>query len=316
MSSAAFYSTPRHKTLEIQPRNGAKHTATVIFMHGLGDQPLGWESIWSNYFLPQNRALDHIKFVFPSAPKVKTPLSPEEMTSWHQVDITHMYSGARGSPPHLLYSIEDQAEKMNFANLMRSVRDIDSVIQEQAELLKSSLGEPFTDAPEKRIVVAGFSQGAAMSVMTSLTGSPTPDILARETAGGKAKEENLVREGKAREGWQLGGVIALSGYIPRLNDFRKMYSSNARGTPLFWGHVKVDNVVAFSAGEASVKVIKELSGGEADIIDHTTSVNPNPKNSLIEMHQYKGTGHVYNEAQLVQLRGHLTTWLSRVVPSL
>ncbi|EIW75249.1 alpha beta-hydrolase [Coniophora puteana RWD-64-598 SS2] len=314
MSSAAFYATPRHKTLEIAPRRGAKHTATVIFMHGLGDQPLGWESIWSNFFLPQNTALDHVKFVFPSAPKVKTPMSPEEMTSWHQVDIDHIL--ARNGPSHLLYSIEAQAEKMNFANLMRSVRDVDSVIQEEAELLKVSLGEGFTDTPEKRIIVAGFSQGAAMSLITGLTGSPTPEILTRETSGGKVKEEILVREGKAKEGWELGGVAALSGYIPRLHDFRKMYSSHARNTPLFWGHVKVDNVVAFPAGEASVQVIKELSGSETDIIDHSTGINPEPKKALIEMHQYKGTGHVYNEAVLIQLREHLTKWLTRVIPPL
>ncbi|EIW75245.1 alpha beta-hydrolase [Coniophora puteana RWD-64-598 SS2] len=312
MSTTAFYSTPRHKTREIAAQD--KHTATVILMHGRGDQPLGLQSAWEHYVIRDNDALKHIKFVIPSAPVIKDPLYSQEVATWYDADDSKTFATGR-RPPALIYDIEEQAERIEFASLMRSVRDVDLLVEQEAEILRGSLqGQDV--APEKRIVLAGFSQGAVMSIMTGLTGSPTPDILARKTKEGKVREEDLVREGKAREGWEVGGIAALSGYVPRLHEFRAMYSQNARNTPLFMAHVKVDNVVACSAGETSAKLIQELSGGEADIIDHSINADHKAKKSLIEVHQFGGSGHVYNEAQFLQLKEHLSAWLTRVVPPL
>lgn len=43
-----------------------KHTATVIFMHGLGDSGNGWRFLAEEY--RKLKVLDHVKFVFPNAP--------------------------------------------------------------------------------------------------------------------------------------------------------------------------------------------------------------------------------------------------------
>src|SRR5690606_7916613 len=46
----------------------AKHTATVIFAHGLGDTGHGWQPVVENW--RRRQRLDHVKFILPHAPMV------------------------------------------------------------------------------------------------------------------------------------------------------------------------------------------------------------------------------------------------------
>jgi hypothetical protein len=74
--------TPRALRVAVRPAL-SKHTATIIFMHGLGDSSAGWEFI-SDHFA----SLSHVKFLFPNAPnqpvsinmgmKMQVRLSPAE----------------------------------------------------------------------------------------------------------------------------------------------------------------------------------------------------------------------------------------------
>ena len=41
-----------------------KHTATVIFFHGLGDTGHGWRDTFAQYVAPY---LPHVRFIFPHA---------------------------------------------------------------------------------------------------------------------------------------------------------------------------------------------------------------------------------------------------------
>ena len=51
-------------TFDVKPTR-AKHTATVVFLHGLGDTSYGWaEGIWA---LGSYENLDHVKFILPTA---------------------------------------------------------------------------------------------------------------------------------------------------------------------------------------------------------------------------------------------------------
>ena len=51
----------------IFPANG-RHTATVIFSHGLGDTGHGWASAVENW--RRRQKLDEVKFVLPHAPSI------------------------------------------------------------------------------------------------------------------------------------------------------------------------------------------------------------------------------------------------------
>lgn len=59
-----------------QPRK--KHTATVIFVHGLGDTGEGWCDSMDDLQLP------HVKFICPNAPRQKVTLNGgQRMPSWY-----------------------------------------------------------------------------------------------------------------------------------------------------------------------------------------------------------------------------------------
>lgn len=46
----------------------ARHTATVIFVHGLGDSGAGWASAAENW--RRRQRLDEVKFILPNAPNI------------------------------------------------------------------------------------------------------------------------------------------------------------------------------------------------------------------------------------------------------
>lgn len=67
MAAAAGAGAPRIKqagtTLIVEPH--AKHTGTVILMHGLGDTAEGWIDVAAGLL---SRQLPHVKFILPTAP--------------------------------------------------------------------------------------------------------------------------------------------------------------------------------------------------------------------------------------------------------
>lgn len=141
--------------ITVFPKSGAQ-SATVIFMHGLGDSADGWIDQCEE----MHRAMPHIKFILPSAPRRPITLNGGmEMPGWY--DITALDERALDSSE----GIED------------SIRDINELIDEEV-----TLGMPYN-----RIMVAGFSQGGAMSLFTGL------QMPAEK---------------------RLGGILIMSGYAP------------------------------------------------------------------------------------------------------
>jgi predicted esterase len=133
----------------------AKHTATVIFLHGLGDSGAGWSDVGKMF----NRTHPHIKWIFPHAPAIKITVNGGmKMPGWY--DIVS------------LDRIEAKQDKLGLSN---SRDQINELLEHEI-----SLG-----IPSSKIVLGGFSQGAAMSLLTGLSCQ-----------------------------WKLGGIVALSGYLP------------------------------------------------------------------------------------------------------
>ncbi|CAG7817433.1 unnamed protein product, partial [Allacma fusca] len=128
-----------------------KQTATIIFLHGLGDTGHGW----SDEIAEIKPA--HAKLICPTAPiKPVTINGGAKMPAWY--DIKSLNKGA-----------EDEE------GIKESSEYIQSLIQKEVE----------AGIPSNQIVVGGFSQGAAISLYTGLTGR-----------------------------FPLAGVVAMSGYLP------------------------------------------------------------------------------------------------------
>jgi phospholipase/carboxylesterase len=83
--------------------------------------------------------------------------------------------------------------------------------------------------PAERIVLAGFSQGGAIALQTAL----------REPRG-------------------LGGVLALSTYLPLASTLAAERSAANAGIPIFMAHGTADNVLPLALGEGSRRTLEAL----------------------------------------------------------
>ncbi|KAJ1851070.1 hypothetical protein LPJ73_003173 [Coemansia sp. RSA 2703] len=114
------------------------HTATLIFIHGLGDSGYGWKPVAEVL----SRQLPHVKFVLPNAPEQPVTLNAGfRMPSWYDIR-----------------SLNKLANDEDEAGMNSSMVKINQVIQ--AELDQG--------IPANRIVLGGFSQGGAMTLFTGL----------------------------------------------------------------------------------------------------------------------------------------------------
>ncbi|ORX90284.1 Phospholipase/carboxylesterase [Basidiobolus meristosporus CBS 931.73] len=184
----------RALTSVIQAAKG-KHSATVIFLHGLGDSGNGWA--------PATAAiaplLPHVKFVLPNAPAQPVTLNfGMAMPSWYDI-----------------YSLDSINREEDEKGLLESSRIINTLIQKEID----------NGIPANRIVLAGFSQGSAMSLLTGLTTE-----------------------------YKVAGIIGLSGYLPIRNKIFSMVSDNK--PPIFMGHGTSDPVVQFQFGQGSSELLE------------------------------------------------------------
>jgi phospholipase/carboxylesterase len=177
-------------------------TATVIVMHGLGAD--------GNDFVPIANQLDlasvgPVRFVFPHAPVIPVTVNGGyQMPAWY--DIVGVDLMAR----------EDDA------GLRRSQSAIEALIaSEKARGIAAG-----------RIVVAGFSQGCAVALMTGL-----------------------------RHAERLAGIVGLSGYLPLAATTATERHAANLDTPVFLGHGTQDNVVPLGRGVQSRDALIALGYG-------------------------------------------------------
>jgi len=117
-----------------------KHTATVIFVHGLGDSGHGWKPVADT--LKADPSLQHVKWVLPHAPnQAVTANFGMVMPAWF--DLRSFELG------------QEEDEK----GLLESSKKLGDLISAEVDSGISS----------ERIVLGGFSQGGAMALLTGLT---------------------------------------------------------------------------------------------------------------------------------------------------
>ncbi|NKE67355.1 carboxylesterase [Ramlibacter sp. RBP-2] len=176
----------------IEMNTAAEPVATVVVLHGLGAD--------GNDFVPVVRALDltavgPVRFLLPHAPVIPVTINNGyRMRAWY--DILGMELVRR----------EDEA------GLRRSRDDIEALLAREHE----------RGMPAGRIVLAGFSQGCAMALLTGL-----------------------------RHGRRLAGIAGLSGYLPLAQHTAAERSDANALTPIFMAHGLQDEVVAIERGRAS-----------------------------------------------------------------
>jgi predicted esterase len=114
-----------------------KHTATVIFMHGLGDTAKGWADAmhW------MAKAMPWVKFVLPTATNLPITMNGGmAMPAWYDI---------QGLPERSMETCE-------------GIADSSLVVK---ALIEAELSDGMTP---NRIIVAGFSQGGAMALWAGL----------------------------------------------------------------------------------------------------------------------------------------------------
>ncbi|VWX62145.1 Phospholipase/carboxylesterase [Burkholderiales bacterium 8X] len=194
MSSAPFSSSAPSASSRppIEIETGPNPVATIMVMHGLGAD--------GNDFVPIAQQLDlssigPVRFVFPNAPVIPVTINGGyRMPAWYDI------VGA------------DLSKREDEAGLRQSQATLDALIA----------AEKARGIPARKIVVAGFSQGCAMALMTGL-----------------------------RHAERLAGVVGLSGYLPLAATTEAERHSANHDTPIFLAHGTRDGVVPIARAVAS-----------------------------------------------------------------
>jgi phospholipase/carboxylesterase len=185
------------ETIEIE--TAPNPTASVIVLHGLGAD--------GNDFVPVAEELDlssvgPVRFIFPHGPTRPVTINGGYvMRAWYDILGT------------------DIAKREDEAGLRESQALVEALIaNETARGIQSS-----------RIVLAGFSQGCAMTFM----------------AGLRHKE-------------RLGGLLGMSGYLPLADKTAAERSAANAGVPIFQAHGTGDGVILIARAVASRDALKAL----------------------------------------------------------
>jgi phospholipase/carboxylesterase len=189
------------ETLELQ--TPATPSASIIVLHGLGADGHDFEPVCQALdlrpLLTESRGL---RFVLPHAPVIPVTING-------------------GMPMRAWYDIRDAAldQREDPEGLRRSQAAVEALIEREIER---------GVAPE-RIVLMGFSQGCALTLLAGL-----------------------------RYGRRLAGLVGLSGYLPLLASTEAERSAANQATPIFLAHGRQDQVVPLARAQAARAELERL----------------------------------------------------------
>jgi len=174
-------------------------TASIIILHGLGADGNDFVPVAQEFDL---EAVGAVRFVFPHGPTRPVTINGGYvMRAWYDVLGT------------------DLALREDEAGLRQSLALVEALIErERARGIEAS-----------RIVLGGFSQGCAMTLMTGL---------------------------RYRE--RLAGLLGMSGYLPLAATTAAERSTANAGVPIFLAHGRQDPVIAIDRATASRDALVEL----------------------------------------------------------
>ncbi|KAF7981751.1 hypothetical protein HWV62_32375 [Athelia sp. TMB] len=189
--------------------------------------------------LQRDPALHHVKWVLPHAtPQRVTANGGMKMPSWFDI-----------------YSFDFDSDE-DEPGMLKTSASLNSLITDEVN----------GGLDASRVVLGGFSQGGAMSLLGGLTNER-----------------------------KLGGVAVLSGWLPLKNKFESMAASHAAQTPLFWGHGTSDPLVLYKFGTESVEFLTSQLGFKQSK-DTATG---------LDFRSYAGMAHSSCQEELNDLAGWL-----------
>lgn len=183
----------------VEKEPSAAAVASVIWLHGLGADGHDFEPIVAELRLPADLP---IRFVFPHAPVQPVTINGGmAMRAWY--DILEANLGRR----------------VDEAGVRASAEQVAALIEREVE----------RGIPHHRIVLAGFSQGGAITLFLGL-----------------------------RYPQQLAGLMALSTYLPCPETLASERSSAMKNAPLLLAHGSFDPIVPLSLARDTERRLREL----------------------------------------------------------
>ncbi|MDH5537964.1 MAG: alpha/beta hydrolase [Rhizobacter sp.] len=183
----------------IEAETGDKPTSSIIILHGLGAD--------GNDFVPFAQELDlrgvgPVRFVFPHA-----PMRPVTINGGYVMRAWYDILGP------------DLAKREDEAGLRESQTQVAALIERECS----------RGISPDRIVLAGFSQGCAVTLLTGL-----------------------------RQSKRLAGLVGMSGYLPLAQTTEaERHAANA-DVPIFLAHGREDPMVPISRATASRELLNSL----------------------------------------------------------
>jgi phospholipase/carboxylesterase len=184
-------------SVKIDPK--AEPYASIIWLHGLGADGHDFEPIVPELGLPETLP---IRFIFPHAPMRSVTINAGMvMRAWY--DVVGL-PGAGG---------------IELDDFFESVDHLDALIQKEME----------SGMPSERILLAGFSQGGAISLHTALT-----------------------------YGKRLAGILALSTYLPTVDNIAEQISSTNKDIPIMMAHGTRDPMIPMAHAVRTKQALRRL----------------------------------------------------------
>jgi phospholipase/carboxylesterase len=185
------------ETIEIE--TGKSPAASVIWLHGLGADGNDFVPIVNELGLAGAPA---IRFVFPHAPvRPVTINNGMMMRAWYDV---------------LFGDLEGSSKRADERGVRESQALVDALIEREAG----------RGIATEKIVLAGFSQGGAVTLQTGL-----------------------------RYPKKLAGLMALSTYLPLAESLPQEAAPANRATPIFMAHGAYDGVIPLVMGAGSMTLL-------------------------------------------------------------
>lgn len=234
-----------------KPASKPENSAVFIFCHGLADSAAAIENIADQF--QQGGKLPYMSWVLPNAPKNSTTLDAAWFTP-------HGLPSHEPSRPELVPE-EDEAGMLKSSMYLESL--IDAAVA--------------NGTPVNRIVLGGFSQGCAISLLTYMRSS--------------------------KYSGKLAGVVGLLGWLPLVDGKKRLQELRTEAglqekdlkVPMFLARGTKDEFVPKRAWFYSLEALIEIG------------VDP----AVLDIHEYP-IAHTINGSCM---RG-LCRWLERVVPPL
>jgi len=190
----------------VETSTGPRPVFSVIWLHGLGADGHDFAPI-----VPElvRRDWPALRFVFPHAPVMPITINNgHAMRAWYDI-----------------VSLDFSKVREDAAGVRRSIAEVEALIGRERD----------RGIPAHRVILAGFSQGGAITL-----------------AAGLRREQPLL------------GLAVLSAYLPLAAETPVEATPQGLATPLFMAHGTQDPVVPLAAGQRSADALRAL-GMEANL---------------------------------------------------